>query len=362
MLPRCAASPSHARFHRHRDVAVKPAPVTPLHTLMPPSFSCGRLFYRSPVAPLDLHVMSIAQLCAAWRFHSRSAVAFTLSILLRPCPLHQLPFPPPSRRTLLRVIKSADQQVGSSSAFPSSAPFPLLFLPPAFLPQVAGPEERARIVDATCVRDEEIRMHRCVPFLSSSFFVLCRLSPRATLGSATEPFSAVSSRHMSSRRKIVAYMRGRIIDLVMNCCGYHVLQKALECKEEVCLLIVSELLWGDPATTLVNEHASGVWHKITELSWTLDPTSAADLRVVRRTPLLINADSNPSSLIVNKFFKGNTPPRTSLLEHRSEKNREMTLEHLLTGLLEFATNEQGSKSLGKALEEGRKETLDRVAQ
>ncbi|KAJ7705854.1 hypothetical protein B0H14DRAFT_3526210 [Mycena olivaceomarginata] len=40
----------------------------------------------------------------------------------------------------------------------------------------------------------------------------------------------------------------------------------------------------------------------------------------------------------------------------------MTLEHLLTGLLEFATNEQESKSVGKALKEGGKETLDRVAQ
>ncbi|KAJ7889429.1 hypothetical protein B0H13DRAFT_1888051 [Mycena leptocephala] len=41
--------------------------------------------------------------------------------------------------------------------------------------------------------------------------------------------------------------------------------KALECKEEEdCLLIVSELLRGDPAPTLVS-HA---WSKITELSWT----------------------------------------------------------------------------------------------
>ena len=30
----------------------------------------------------------------------------------------------------------------------------------------------------------------------------------------------------------------------------------------------------------------------------------------------------------------------------------MTLDHLLDGLLEFATNEQGSKSLTKALKEG----------
>jgi hypothetical protein len=40
----------------------------------------------------------------------------------------------------------------------------------------------------------------------------------------------------------------------------------------------------------------------------------------------------------------------------------MALEHLLTGLLEFATNDQGSKSVVKALKEVRKETLDRVVQ
>lgn len=35
------------------------------------------------------------------------------------------------------------------------------------------------------------------------------------------------------------------------------------------------------------------------------------------------------------------------------------MDHLVTGLLEFATNEQGSKSVTKALKEGGKETLDR---
>ncbi|KAJ7687317.1 hypothetical protein B0H14DRAFT_2653877 [Mycena olivaceomarginata] len=38
-----------------------------------------------------------------------------------------------------------------------------------------------------------------------------------------------------------------------------------------------------------------------------------------------------------------------ILEHGSEKHRRMALEHLLNGLLEFATNEQGSKSVAKAL-------------
>ena len=50
----------------------------------------------------------------------------------------------------------------------------------------------------------------------------------------------------------------------------------------------------------------------------------------------------------------------SVLEHGSEKHRRMTLDHLLDGLLEFATNEQGSKSLTKALKEGGLDTLDKI--
>jgi hypothetical protein len=34
----------------------------------------------------------------------------------------------------------------------------------AFVAQVAGPEEHARIFDAICARDGETMMHRCVPF------------------------------------------------------------------------------------------------------------------------------------------------------------------------------------------------------
>ncbi len=49
----------------------------------------------------------------------------------------------------------------------------------------------------------------------------------------------------------------------------------------------------------------------------------------------------------------------SVLEHGSAKHRQMALDHLVAGLLEFATNEQGSKSVTKALKEGGKETLDR---
>jgi hypothetical protein len=62
---------------------------------------------------------------------------------------------------------------------------------------------------------------------------------------------------------MISLHSGRIIDLATNCCGFRVLQRALDCEEdEVCLLIVSDLLWGDPATTLVNKHASYVWSKV----------------------------------------------------------------------------------------------------
>ena len=50
----------------------------------------------------------------------------------------------------------------------------------------------------------------------------------------------------------------------------------------------------------------------------------------------------------------------AVLEHGSPKHRNMALEHLVSGLLEYSTNEQGSKSVTKALKEGGKETLDRV--
>lgn len=38
----------------------------------------------------------------------------------------------------------------------------------------------------------------------------------------------------------------------------------------------------------------------------------------------------------------------------------MALDHLLDGLLEYATNEQGSKSVTKALKEGGQDTLNRI--
>ncbi|KAJ7791853.1 hypothetical protein B0H14DRAFT_3500030 [Mycena olivaceomarginata] len=223
----------------------------------------------------------------------------------------------------------------------------------AFAAQAAGLEERARIVDAICPCDGEMMMGA-----SPSF-------PRLPLRYANHPPRYAKGQQLGcleattgpeERRKIVACMRGRIVDLAPNCCGYRVHQKALDCKEEeVCLVTGSELPRIDPATTLVNKHVSHVSNKH------IAP------------PLLIDADSNPSLLSVNKFLKGKyaalachetgllvvqrakdgivdellgQAPRVrssvsakipiliifidTVLEHRSEKHRKVTLEHSLT--------------------------------
>ncbi|KAJ7852666.1 armadillo-type protein [Mycena olivaceomarginata] len=240
-------------------------------------------------------------------------------------------------------------------------------------PQVAGPEERGRIVDAICARGGEMMMHRFGNWAVQRCF-------EAATGT-------------DERRKIVACMRGRVVDLATNCYGCHVLQKALDCEEEeVRLLIVSELLIGDPAHTLVNKHASHVWSKIMELSWTPPaPPIFAYVNKSLKGKWAALAGHETGSLVVQHAFENLEEGAKDgiidellgqgtavfgevaksqwgsyciqhILEHGSEKHRQMALEHLLSGLLDFATNEQGSKSVVKALKEGGKETLDRVVQ
>ncbi|KAK7002347.1 armadillo-type protein [Favolaschia claudopus] len=263
---------------------------------------------------------------------------------------------PPYAAFVARIIKSADQQAS-------------IFLQQKL--KVAGSEERARIVDAICARGGEMMMHR-----------FGNWAVQRCLEAATGP---------EERRKIVACMRGRIVDLATNCYGCHVLQKALDCEEEeVRLLIVSELLMGDPAQTLVNKHASHVWSKIMELSWTPPaPPIFAYVNKSLKGKWAALACHETGSLVVQHAFENLEETAKDgivdellgqgitvfgevaksqwgsyciqhILEHGSEKHRQMALEHLLTGLLEFATNEQGSKSVVKALKEGGKETLDRV--
>ncbi|KAF7784924.1 hypothetical protein Agabi119p4_1089 [Agaricus bisporus var. burnettii] len=262
---------------------------------------------------------------------------------------------PPYHIFVSRIIKSSDQQAS-------------IFLQQKL--KVADIEERAKIVDAICARGFEMMAHRF-----GNWAVQRCLEAASTA---------------EERRKIVSCMRGRIVELATNCYGCHVLQKALDCEEDIRLLIVSELLHGDPAQTLVNKHASHVWSKIMELSWT--PPAPAIFAFVNKSlkgKWASLACHETGSLVVQHAFENLEPDAKDgivdeilnqgaavfsevaknqwgsyciqhILEHGSEQHRRMTLDHLLDGLLEFATNEQGSKSVTKALKEGGKETLDRV--
>ncbi|KAJ7809881.1 hypothetical protein B0H13DRAFT_2384954 [Mycena leptocephala] len=212
---------------------------------------------------------------------------------------------------------------------------------------LAGPEERARIVDAICARGGEMIMHQCVPILSASSLRYVDHPPRYA---KRRKIVACAVCHLPPpflfpvQISMISPHSGRIVDLATNCYGYYVIQKALECKEEEdCLLIVSEL--GDPAPTLVGKHASHAWSKVRvvcilsnlypsssapsfALVLPFDPlfpprllllryiltfhyhpldrrsfhhhgalvdlTGAADLRVVPPPPLFIDANSSPS--------------------------------------------------------------------
>ncbi|KAJ7430634.1 hypothetical protein B0H11DRAFT_1942736 [Mycena galericulata] len=56
-------------------------------------------------------------------------------------------------------------------------------------------------------------------------------------------------------------MIDHIVDLTTDCYSCHILQKMLDCEEEVRPLIISELLMNNSAQTLVDKHASHVWGK-----------------------------------------------------------------------------------------------------
>ncbi|KAI0248380.1 armadillo-type protein [Lactifluus subvellereus] len=261
---------------------------------------------------------------------------------------------PPYHLFVSRIIKSSDQQAS-------------IFLQQKL--KIADSCERAKIIDAICARGFEMMAHR--------------------FGNWAVQRCLEAASSIDERRKIVQCMRGRIVELACNCYGCHVLQKALDCEEEVRLLIVSELLLGDPAQTLVNKHASHVWSKIMELTWT--PPAPPIFTYVNKSlkgKWASLACHETGSLVVQHAFENleecakdgiveellNQGPGVfgevaknqwgsyciqHILEHGSAKHRQMALDHLIAGLLEFATNEQGSKSVTKALKEGGKETLDR---
>ncbi|KAJ3775650.1 armadillo-type protein [Lentinula raphanica] len=262
---------------------------------------------------------------------------------------------PPYHSFVSRIIKSSDQQAS-------------IFLQQKL--KVADVAERAKIVDAICARGFEMMAHRF-----GNWAVQRCLEAASTA---------------EERKKIASCMRGRIVELATNCYGCHVLQKALDCEEDIRLLIVSELLLGDPAQTLVNKHASHVWSKIMELTWT--PPAPPIFTYVNKSlkgKWAALACHETGSLVVQHAFENLEDSAKDgiidellnqgasvfsevaknqwgsycvqhILEHGSDQHRQLTMDHLIAGLLEYSTNEQGYKSITKALKEGGKETLDRV--
>ncbi|THH27238.1 hypothetical protein EUX98_g6951 [Antrodiella citrinella] len=247
---------------------------------------------------------------------------------------------PPYALFVSRIIKSSDQQAS-------------IFLQQKL--KVADTEERAKIVDAICERGYEMMAHR--------------------FGNWAVQRCLEATASMDEQRKIVHCMRGRVVDLATNCYGCHVLQKALDCEEDIRLVIVSELLLGDPAQTLVNKHASHVWSKIMELTWSLPAPPIfeyvnnslkgkwASLACHETGSLVVqhafeNLEESAKDGIVDELL--NQGPVVFVLEHGSDKHRSMALDHLVSGLLEYSTSEQGAKSVTKALKEGGKDTLNRV--
>ncbi|KAG6904278.1 hypothetical protein DXG01_011203, partial [Tephrocybe rancida] len=182
---------------------------------------------------------------------------------------------------------------------------------------------------------------------------------------------------------------GRVVELATNCYGCHVLQKVLDCEEDIRLLIVSELLLGDPSQTLMNKHASHIWSKIMELMWTPPaPPIFAYVNKSLKGKWALLACHETGSLVVQHSLENfeaeakdgivdeliNNGPAVfaevaknqwgsycvqHILEHGSEAHRAQTLQHLLDGLLDFATSEQGAKSVTKV---GGKATLDRIVE
>ncbi|KAI6105978.1 ARM repeat-containing protein [Pisolithus croceorrhizus] len=262
---------------------------------------------------------------------------------------------PPYHVFVARIIKTSDQQAS-------------IFLQQKL--KVADVEERHKIVDAICARGFDMMSHR-----------FGNWAVQRCLDAAATP---------EERRKIVACMRGRVVDLATNCYGCHVLQKALDCEEDIRLLIVSELLLGDPAQTLTNKHASHVWSKIMELTWTPPaPPIFAYVNKSLKGKWASLACHETGSLVVQHAFENLEESAKDgiidelldqgpavfaeicknqwgsyciqhILEHGSQKYRQMCLDHLINDLLDFATNEQGFKSIMRAFKDAGPETTARM--
>ncbi|KAJ6495991.1 hypothetical protein C8R45DRAFT_1072343 [Mycena sanguinolenta] len=211
---------------------------------------------------------------------------------------------------------------------------------------IAGVEERGGcIADAICARGAEIMMmhdslERAAPPGRPNAVSKSPLAPRNACGAFFSFFLPLVA--LNAGR---ASRRDCVVNLATNCPGCHVLQKALDCEEEEVRLFMGERSLTGLRRTLskLHSHPARVGESRGE-------------REGRHRAAAVGAVFGE----VGKSQWCSYSNQPYLFEYESGKHRQMN--HLLMGLLEFVTNEQGSKSVVKALKVGGKETLDRVVQ
>ncbi|KIO24612.1 hypothetical protein M407DRAFT_55065, partial [Tulasnella calospora MUT 4182] len=153
-----------------------------------------------------------------------------------------------------------------------------------------------------------------------------------------------------------------VVELATNCYGTHVVQKALECDEEI-------------KVGLPLEHASHVWSRIMELTWSPPaPPIFAYVNNALRGRWVELATHETGSLVVQHLFENCVEEDTKdcleeifrgfqvvvkdqwgsfviqhMLEHALSEHRSRALSLLSASLLQYATDAQAIKSIDKAL-------------
>ncbi|KAJ7699792.1 hypothetical protein B0H14DRAFT_3904483 [Mycena olivaceomarginata] len=226
---RCAASPFPRPLPRHRVVAAKPRSLA-LPLAMPPVTSPSPAAASSIALPSRLSI-STSRLSTHVLGDMNHSIFFVSD--------HYLNDRNHARPTnFLPSSAPAKLKVASSYALPFLFPFPpsLLFLVPSshkYQWQAPKSAPASSTPSARAIGDDDAS------------------------GSANGPFSAASKPPRALRNA----HSGRIVNLAPNCCGYRVLQKVLDCKEEeVCLLTDTELSWTPPVPpsfTYVNKSLKG---------------------------------------------------------------------------------------------------------
>ncbi|KZT62612.1 ARM repeat-containing protein [Calocera cornea HHB12733] len=188
------------------------------------------------------------------------------------------------------------------------------------------------------------------------------------------------------RAKVVSVMRGHVVELATSPYGTHVVQKALDGDERCKLLVVNELLMDDPGETLINKHASHVWSKIMELQWDGNPPPIFEYvnhalcgkwaqlachetgsLVAQACHVFENLSEDLKRPCVDEVLDNLTMCAKNqwgswvvqhIVEHGSPEAKARSVSILTREILALATDQQGVKSLDKALKQGDPMVLD----